>query len=112
MSLAYQTMPDPLCGHDLVLLPTVCSLFDCNYFNVDLPVSTCNRLCAYAYLVLTSSSHHSLILIRVAFNEKMSATICWINMMGPAISLYSLAIIMEPTFQQERPISHFQTVHI
>lgn len=32
-------------------------------------------------------------------------------MMGPAISLYSLAIIMEPTFQQERPdINHFQTV--
>jgi hypothetical protein len=33
------------------------------------------------------------------------------NMMGPSISLYSLAIIMEPTFSQERPdISHFQTV--
>ena len=32
-------------------------------------------------------------------------------MMGPAVSLYSLAIIMEPTFQQERPdINHFQTV--
>ena len=50
-------------------------------------------------------------LIRVALNEKMSATICWMNMMGPAVSLYSLAIIMEPTFQQERPdISHFQMV--
>jgi len=32
-------------------------------------------------------------------------------MMGPAVSLYALAIIMEPTFSQERPdISHFQTV--
>ena len=41
----------------------------------------------------------------------MSAIICWMNMMGPAVSLYSLAIIMEPTFSQERPdISHFQTV--
>merc|ERR1712157_165803 len=41
----------------------------------------------------------------------MSATICWINMMGPALSLYSLAIIMQPAFQQERPdINHFQTV--
>ena len=41
----------------------------------------------------------------------MSATICWMNMMGPAVSLYSLAIIMEPTFQQERPdINSFQKV--
>jgi hypothetical protein len=32
-------------------------------------------------------------------------------MMGPSVSLYSLAIIMEPTFSQERPdISHFQAV--
>ena len=32
-------------------------------------------------------------------------------MMGPAVYLYALAIIMEPTFSQERPdISHFQTV--
>lgn len=47
----------------------------------------------------------------MALNDKMSATICWINMMGPAVSLYALAIIMEPTFSQERPdISHFQTV--
>jgi len=30
-------------------------------------------------------------------------------MIGPSISLYALAIIMQPTFQQERPdISHFQ----
>ena len=47
----------------------------------------------------------------MALNDKISATICWINMMGPAVSLYALAIIMEPTFSQERPdISHFQTV--
>ena len=47
----------------------------------------------------------------MALNDKMSATICWMNMMGPAVSLYALAIIMEPTFSQERPdISHFQTV--
>lgn len=47
----------------------------------------------------------------MALNEKMSATICWINMMGPAVPLYALAIIMQPSFQEERPdISNFQTV--
>jgi len=62
-----------------------------------------------AVLTFLIQSSHSL--IRVALNEKMSATICWINMMAPAVPLYSLAIIMQPTFQQERPdISHFQTV--
>ncbi len=41
----------------------------------------------------------------------MSAAICWINMVGPAVPLYALAIIMQPTFEQERPdINHFQTV--
>ena len=62
-----------------------------------------------AVLTFLIQSSHSL--IRVALNEKMSATICWINMMAPTVPLYSLAIIMQPTFQQERPdISHFQTV--
>ena len=64
-----------------------------------------------AITLMLTFLYYPISLIRVALNEKMSATICWINMMGPAVSLYSLAIIMEPTFQQERPdISHFQTV--
>ena len=105
---------------DLVLLSTDRPLFDCNHFDADILVlSNKVRCCFYNPSSLTRVSLHSSplyivqsqSLIRVALNEKMSATICWINMMGPAISLYSLAIIMEPTFQQERPdISHFQTV--
>ena len=50
-------------------------------------------------------------LIRVALNEKMSATICWMQMMCPAIPLYALSIIMQPSFFSEAPdISHFQTL--
>mmetsp|Transcript_9548 Transcript_9548/g.20593 ORF Transcript_9548/g.20593 Transcript_9548/m.20593 type:complete len:1435 (-) Transcript_9548:31-4335(-) len=101
MSLAYQIIPDPgwfpntigiglcavkvwfyypLLGHFLIAITLMLSIM---YF----PIS----------------------LIRVALNEKMSATICWMNMIGPSISLYALAIIMQPTFQQERPdVSHFQ----
>jgi hypothetical protein len=41
----------------------------------------------------------------------MSATVCYMQMICPAVSLYSLAIIMEPSFREERPdISHFQAL--
>lgn len=50
-------------------------------------------------------------LIRVAMSEKMSATVCYLQMICPAICLHSLAIIMEPSFREERPdISHFQAL--
>lgn len=61
------------------------------------------------HIITMSPSHRSL--IRVALNKKMSATICWMQMICPAISLYSLAIVMQPSFKEERPdISHFQTM--
>ncbi|KAL3779983.1 hypothetical protein HJC23_007082 [Cyclotella cryptica] len=103
MSLAYQTMPDPswfpntigiglcavkvwfyypLLGHFLIAITLMLTLL---YF----PIS----------------------LIRVALSEKMSATVSYIQMMCPAVSLHSLAIIMEPSFREERPdISHFQAL--
>lgn len=47
----------------------------------------------------------------MALNEKISATTCFLQSLAPSVGLYSLAIIMQPTFMQERPdISHFQTV--
>lgn len=50
-------------------------------------------------------------LIRVAFSGKMSATVSYIQMICPAVSLHALAIIMEPSFREERPdISHFQAL--
>lgn len=50
-------------------------------------------------------------LIRVAMSEKMSATVSYLQMICPAICLHSLAIIMEPSFREERPdISHFQAL--
>lgn len=50
-------------------------------------------------------------LIRVAMSEKMSATVSYLQMICPAVCLYALAIIMEPSFREERPdISHFQAL--
>lgn len=51
-------------------------------------------------------------LIRVAINEKISATIGWMQMSAPAISLYALTIMAQPSFEEEHPdITQFQRVH-
>ena len=103
MSLAYQTMPDPSWFANTIGIG-LCAVKIWFYY----PLSGHFLI---AITLMLTFLYYPISLIRVALNDKMSATLCWINMMGPAISLYSLAIIMEPTFQQERPdISHFQTV--
>jgi hypothetical protein len=51
-------------------------------------------------------------LIRVAINDKISATVGWMQMSAPAISLYALTIMAQPTFEQEHPdVTRFQHVH-
>jgi tellurite resistance protein TehA-like permease len=50
--------------------------------------------------------------IRVFVNEKISATVCWIQMSAPAVSLYALTIMAQPTFQEEQPdVSTFDRIH-
>lgn len=51
-------------------------------------------------------------LIRVATNKKISATVAWMQMSAPAVSLYSLTIMAQPSFEEEYPdITNFQRVH-
>lgn len=51
-------------------------------------------------------------LVRVFLNEKMSAPATWIQMSAPAVSLYSLTIMAQPSFIEEHPdVTHFQRVH-
>jgi len=103
MSMAYGTMSDPSWFANTIGIG-LCAVKIWFYY----PLSGHFLI---AITLIMTFLFYPICLIRVALNEKMSATICWMNMMGPAVSLYSLAIIMEPTFQQERPdINHFQTV--
>lgn len=51
-------------------------------------------------------------LIRVAMNRKISATIGWMVMSAPNISLYALTIMAQPSFEEEHPdITGFQKMH-
>lgn len=51
-------------------------------------------------------------LIRVAINEKISATVGWMQMSAPAVSLYALTIMAQPSFEEENPdVTNFQRVH-
>jgi len=51
-------------------------------------------------------------LIRVAINQKISATVGWMQMSAPAIALYSLTIMAQPSFEEEHPdVTDFQRVH-
>jgi hypothetical protein len=51
-------------------------------------------------------------LVRVAINDKISATVGWMQMSAPAVSLYSLTIMAQPSFEEEHPdITKFQHVH-
>jgi hypothetical protein len=51
-------------------------------------------------------------LIRVAANKKISATVGWMQMSAPAIALYSLTIMAQPSFEEEQPdVTNFQRVH-
>uniref|UniRef100_A0A7S0XQT0 Uncharacterized protein n=1 Tax=Pseudo-nitzschia delicatissima TaxID=44447 RepID=A0A7S0XQT0_9STRA len=51
-------------------------------------------------------------LIRVVVNEKISATVAWMQMSAPAVSLYALTIMAQPSFEEEQPdVTNFQRVH-
>jgi len=51
-------------------------------------------------------------LFRVALNKKISAPVAWIQMSAPAVSLYALTIMAQPSFKEEHPdITQFQRVH-
>lgn len=51
-------------------------------------------------------------LIRVAMNRKISATVGWMQMSAPNISLYAMTLMAQPSFKEEHPdINRFQVVH-
>jgi hypothetical protein len=51
-------------------------------------------------------------LVRVLFNNKISAPVSWMQMSAPDISLYALTIMGQPSFEEELPdINNFQKVH-
>ena len=51
-------------------------------------------------------------LIRVAINNKISAPVGWIQMSAPAVALYALTIMAQPSFEEEHPdVTNFQRVH-
>jgi len=51
-------------------------------------------------------------LIRVAVNRKIAATVGWMQMSAPNVSLYALTIMAQPSFMEEHPdVTTFQIVH-
>ena len=51
-------------------------------------------------------------LIRVVANKKISATVAWMQMSAPAVSLYALTIMAQPSFEEEQPdVTNFQRIH-
>jgi hypothetical protein len=51
-------------------------------------------------------------LIRVTLNQKISAPVAWIQMSAPAIALYALTIMAQPSFEEEHPdVTQFERVH-
>jgi len=51
-------------------------------------------------------------MVRVALNRKISATVGWMQMSAPSVSLYALTIMAQPSFQEEHPdMTTFQRVH-
>jgi len=51
-------------------------------------------------------------LIRVVVNKKISATVAWMQMSAPAVSLYALTIMAQPSSEEEEPdATNFQHMH-
>lgn len=45
-------------------------------------------------------------------NNKLSAPVAWIQMSAPAVALYALTIMAQPSFEEEHPdVTEFQRVH-
>jgi len=81
---------------------------DWNYF-FKLPL---DQLCRFVVDSISLLILLSISLIRVALNRKISATVGWMQMSAPSISLYALTIMAQPSFEEEHPdVTHFQKVH-
>jgi hypothetical protein len=51
-------------------------------------------------------------LVRVTLNKKISAPVSWIQMSAPAVSLYAMTIMTQPSFEEEHPdINEYQRLH-
>jgi hypothetical protein len=51
-------------------------------------------------------------LVRVTLNKKISAPVSWIQMSAPAVSLYAMTIMAQPSFEEEHPdINEYQRLH-
>eukprot|EP00934_Nitzschia_sp_Nitz4_P006878 Nitzschia sp. Nitz4//scaffold17_size182527//147575//151746//NITZ4_001877-RA/size182527-snap-gene-0.302-mRNA-1//-1//CDS//3329539409//6868//frame0 len=68
--------------------------------------------CLMAISLLSNFFFFPISLIRVMMNIKISATVGWMQMSAPAISLYALTIMAQPSFPEEHPdVTAFQRVH-
>lgn len=67
------------------------------------------------FLMLISLSFFSFFfpisLVRVTLNKKISAPVAWIQMSAPAVSLYAMTIMAQPSFEEEYPdINEYQRI--
>eukprot|EP00557_Chaetoceros_sp_GSL56_P012176 CAMPEP_0176484188 /NCGR_PEP_ID=MMETSP0200_2-20121128/4321_1 /TAXON_ID=947934 /ORGANISM="Chaetoceros sp., Strain GSL56" /LENGTH=1370 /DNA_ID=CAMNT_0017880645 /DNA_START=72 /DNA_END=4187 /DNA_ORIENTATION=- len=67
------------------------------------------------FLMLISLSFFSFFfpisLVRVTLNQKISAPVAWIQMSAPAVSLYAMTIMAQPSFEEEYPdINEYQKI--
>jgi len=95
MSLAYHTMPDPSWFPNTIgigMSAVKCWL----YYPMSGHLLMAISLCLNFFFFPIS-------LVRVILNEKISATVAYMIMSAPAISLYALTIMAQPSFEQEKP---------
>lgn len=104
MALAYRLLPDPSWFPNTVGIG-ICAVKTWLYY----PVA--GRLLMAVSLSL-NFFFYPISLVRVGFNEKISATVGWMLMSAPNVSLYALTIMAQPSFVEEEPdINNYQKVH-
>ena len=130
MALAYHIMPDPswfpnTTGIGISAVKTW--LYHPMAGHFLMAVSYCRDLkkTGYSVLLVANEPNFSpqislslnffffpISLIRVALNRKISATVGWMQMSAPNVSLYALTIMAQPSFEEEHPdINSYQKMH-
>ena len=97
--------------HILIGIHYLIFLLDALYFAFTLRIFRPGHLLMFISLTL-NFFFCPISLIRVAVNKKISATVAWMQMSAPAVSLYALTIMAQPSFIEEQPdVTKFQRVH-
>ena len=124
MALAYHIMPEPswfpntvsigisavktwlyypMAGHFLMAVRSLTGLLSLGTFSLTEGLQISLSLNFFFF---------PLSLFRVAVNKKISATVGWMQMSAPNVSLYALTLMAQPSFEEEHPdINRFQKVH-